>query len=186
MTFDRAWRAFMDEDADHRAPSGLEARVQQAIAGRQPRRRRRSSAGLALAASLGIAAAWWFATSTSAPTSARTILQADASRPFASYAASVVSEQPDFSTTRSPATRAPTVIRRAPQLGAPDAGGPQETFQLVRLRLPRQALATLGFLMADPDGSGMVDVDVLVGEDGLARHIARSGLSPSDTALFEP
>ena len=43
--------------------------------------------------------------------------------------------------------------------------------QIVRLRLPREALQVLGVVLVEPDAEGMVDVDVLVGEDGLARDI---------------
>ena len=168
----------MDEDADHHAPAGLEARVQQAIAGRQPRRRWRSSAGVTLAASLGIAAAWWFATAKSAPIGVGTTLEADALRPFVSYAASAGREQPDVILARTPSTRVRSGVARTPQLRASEATGPQEVFQLVRLRLPRQALATLGFLLVDPDGGGVVDVDVLVGEDGLPRHIRKVWFQP--------
>jgi hypothetical protein len=51
---------------------------------------------------------------------------------------------------------------------APAAGEP---LQLVRLRVPRQALAMFGLVLIDPDAAGLVDVDVLVGEDGLPRDI---------------
>jgi hypothetical protein len=44
---------------------------------------------------------------------------------------------------------------------------------IVRVRMPRAALATLGIPIADPDASGLVDVELLVGEDGFARTIRR-------------
>ena len=46
-----------------------------------------------------------------------------------------------------------------------------EVLQLVRLRLPREALQTFGVVLLEPDASGVVDVDVLIGEDGVARDI---------------
>jgi hypothetical protein len=48
-----------------------------------------------------------------------------------------------------------------------------EPLQMVRLRLPREALQALGLALLEPDASGMVDVDVLVGEDGLPRDIRK-------------
>ena len=178
MTFDRAWRTFIDEESNHRAPAALEARVQQAIAVSQPRRRRRGSARLVLAASIGIAAAWWFVTAKSASIGATNTLEAGASRPLVSYAAPAAREQPDVITTRLTSARARRGSAPPPVLRASSAAGTLETFQLVRLRLPRQALATLGFLLIDPEGAGVVDVDVLVGEDGLPRHIRKVWLEP--------
>jgi len=54
-----------------------------------------------------------------------------------------------------------------------DAGPLQlrEPLQMVRLRLPREALQALGLVLLEPDAGGVVDVDVLVGEDGLPRDI---------------
>jgi hypothetical protein len=48
-----------------------------------------------------------------------------------------------------------------------------EPLQMVRLRLPREALQALGLALLEPDAGGMVDVDVLVGEDGLPRDIRK-------------
>ena len=48
-----------------------------------------------------------------------------------------------------------------------------EALQLIRLRLPREALQTLGIVLLEPDAGGSVDVDVLIGEDGLARDIRK-------------
>lgn len=48
---------------------------------------------------------------------------------------------------------------------------PPETVQLVRIRMPVAALAALGIATTNPDASGEVDVDVTVGDDGLARDI---------------
>lgn len=54
-----------------------------------------------------------------------------------------------------------------------DAGPMQlrEPLQMVRLRLPREALQALGLALLEPDACGVVDLDVLVGEDGLPRDI---------------
>jgi hypothetical protein len=42
---------------------------------------------------------------------------------------------------------------------------------VVRVRMARMALATLGMPIADPDAEGLVDVEILVGDDGVARSI---------------
>lgn len=44
---------------------------------------------------------------------------------------------------------------------------------VVRVRMPRRALAGLGIPLADPEGGGAVDLEILVGEDGIARTIRR-------------
>lgn len=45
---------------------------------------------------------------------------------------------------------------------------------VVRVRMPRSALALFGIPIADPDATGSVDLEVLVGEDGIARTIRRA------------
>ena len=51
---------------------------------------------------------------------------------------------------------------------------------IVRVRMPRSALATLGLPMAEPDAAGAVDVEMLVGEDGVARTIRRATAVPAN------
>ena len=48
-----------------------------------------------------------------------------------------------------------------------------EVMQLVRLRVPRAAVAALDIPIEDLPGSSLVDIDVLIGEDGLPRDIRR-------------
>lgn len=45
---------------------------------------------------------------------------------------------------------------------------------LMRVRMPRSAFSQLGVPIANPDGDGLVEVEVLVGEDGVARSIRRA------------
>lgn len=45
---------------------------------------------------------------------------------------------------------------------------------MMRVRMSRSAFSRLGVPIANPDGDGMVDVEVLVGEDGVARSIRRA------------
>ena len=45
---------------------------------------------------------------------------------------------------------------------------------LVRVRVPRTALVTLGVPLVEPENGGSVDLEMLVGEDGIARTIVRA------------
>lgn len=45
---------------------------------------------------------------------------------------------------------------------------------VVRVRMPRSALASAGVPLAAPHATGQVDVEILVGEDGVARSILRA------------
>ena len=45
---------------------------------------------------------------------------------------------------------------------------------IVRVRMPRTALAPLGIPFVDPNDGGSVDLEILVGEDGVARTIRRA------------
>jgi len=45
---------------------------------------------------------------------------------------------------------------------------------MIRVRMERRTFARLGVPIANPDGDGMVDVEMLVGEDGVARSIRRA------------
>lgn len=181
MTFDRAWRTFTDEEARRHAPAELETRVWHALAARPPqrsRRPRRAVAGLALAASLGVAAAWSIARSESTPAAIAPNLQAGAPPPMVSYAPSVSSEEPRLTTQDRPgSSTAGHGNARVPMLRASN-GTASEALQLVRLRMPRQALATWGLILVDPDATGIVHVDVLIGEDGLPRDIRKVWFEP--------
>ena len=56
----------------------------------------------------------------------------------------------------------------------PDAETSAPPLTLMRVRMPRSTFSRLGVPISNPDGDGMVDVDVLVGEDGVARSIRRA------------
>ena len=66
----------------------------------------------------------------------------------------------------SPATSAAYVLVPEAYMDAP--------LMMMRVRMPRSAFSRLGVPIANPDGDGMVDVEVLVGEDGVARSIRRA------------
>jgi hypothetical protein len=48
-----------------------------------------------------------------------------------------------------------------------------ESLQIVRLRVPRTSLEVFGVALLEPEASVLVDVDVVVGDDGLPRDIRR-------------
>jgi hypothetical protein len=52
-----------------------------------------------------------------------------------------------------------------------DRAGP---LMLMRVRMTRRDFSRLGVPIGNPDGDGLVDVEVLVGEDGVARSIRRA------------
>ena len=66
----------------------------------------------------------------------------------------------------SPATGAAYVLVPDAYMDAP--------LMMMRVRMPRSAFSRLGVPIANPDGDGMVDVEMLVGEDGVARSIRRA------------
>jgi hypothetical protein len=52
-----------------------------------------------------------------------------------------------------------------------------ETLELVRVRMPPLALQAVGVVVSGPSAAGFVEVDVVVGEDGLPRDIRRVALT---------
>jgi hypothetical protein len=62
----------------------------------------------------------------------------------------------------------------------PDAGMAGGPMAVMRVRMPRGAFGRLGIPIASPDADGLVDVEVLVGHDGVAQSIRRV------TAVDEP
>jgi hypothetical protein len=52
-----------------------------------------------------------------------------------------------------------------------DAAGGLDAVQVVRVRLPRSAMGSLGLVVSHDPGQGPVEADVLVGQDGLPRAI---------------
>lgn len=176
MSFDRAWRAFVKEEAALRAPVSLETRVRSAIADRvTPQKRSQRAASIVVA--LPVAAAitvmvWW-------PPATAPLQQpapgAIAARPLADqaplvpYRASVSARVMPPSESRNP--QPATITAR---LTTTPTRSSIEPLQVVRLRVPREALESLGLVLLDPETPAIVDVDVLIGEDGLPldiRHV---------------
>lgn len=183
MTFDHAWQAFADDDSHQHAPPALEGRVRDAIATPNPpesRPRFNRTGAIAVAASIGLAAVW-AGRHTASPRVTRALDSRAPTAALTTYAATVSREI--IRVGAPPAV--PRVAVRGPQtLGRPilrlavDEVAPSETLQLVRMRLPREALLALGVTFAMPDTSGLVDIDVLIGEDGLPRDIRRIRIEP--------
>ena len=74
-------------------------------------------------------------------------------------------EQPPATGEQSPGTSdQPYVLVGASRSDA-------ATLNVVRVRMARSALATLGLPLPNPEAAALVDVDVFVGEDGIARAI---------------
>ena len=55
----------------------------------------------------------------------------------------------------------------------PEPFADSSTLHIVRVRMARAALATLG-MPVDPTAEGLVDVEMLVGDDGVARSIRKA------------
>jgi hypothetical protein len=183
--FDAAWRAFVRADMETAAPPDLEGRVRAAVAHAQahgrrspPTRRWMLWTAAAAAAALVMTTAVWrwsAAPRESSPRAAIVVAERDT--------AALVALRSPLAPMRPTRPRGAIVPRPAIDGDAPVALPPvlmilsasplrdTEALQLVRLRLPREALQTLGVALLEPDAGGVIDVDVLVGEDGLARDI---------------
>jgi hypothetical protein len=163
-----AWREFAQEDAAQTPPPELERRVlaawealhQPEPRGDRPRVRRLLWAAGAVAGALLLAAGLRSYLATSAP-----------SNPPPGAGTSVIrgfGELPGWPHRPSAAGAVMTL--------AVDPALETETLQLVRVRMPRRALAAVGFVVGGPDADGFVEVDVVVGEDGLSRDVRRVAL----------
>jgi hypothetical protein len=59
----------------------------------------------------------------------------------------------------------------SPGLAAPTDPQRTESLQLVRVRMPREALETFGVALIEPQAATFVDVELVVADDGLTRSI---------------
>lgn len=145
--FAEAWAAFAREDAEITAPPRLERKVMEAV--RSEYARTSGAPRIArrrLLSALAIAAAVLLVllTGLRTPPSAPGRIQDDTALPMPALM-----------------TLAADPVRET------------ESLQLVRIRMPRTELRALGIALIEPDASGLVDVDVLVADDGLPRDIRR-------------
>jgi len=173
-----AWRTFVEHDRRLTAPPHLQPRVLQVIASRTPSRSGVEQRLILFAA----AAAAMVVFMIGAAAFRRAPLTGIEARPL------LISVLPpavvprllgDADATESPFEVHPNRIVRHEELPAIlvmfdfAPAFDTEPLQLVRLRVPREALQELGVPLLEPDATGMVDLDMLVGEDGLPRDIRR-------------
>jgi hypothetical protein len=165
-----AWRQFAQRDAATTAPAELERRTlaawealqQRPHRGLRPGQRRLFWAVGAVAAALLLAVALNNRRPTTVPTA-----------PASSVALSGTREVEALPRGSRPTSTAHAVIT-----WAVDPVLETETLQLVRVRMPRVALQAVGVVVSGPNADGFVDVDVVVGEDGLPRDVRRVALVP--------
>jgi len=63
----------------------------------------------------------------------------------------------------------------------PEPFADPDTLHVVRVRMPGTTLATLGMPIGNPDARGLVDVEMLVGDDGVARSIRTETFARENT-----
>jgi hypothetical protein len=55
------------------------------------------------------------------------------------------------------------------------------SLEIVRLRVASATLAAQGYTVSDPDGSGSVEIEMIIGPDGAARSVRFNGAWPPET-----
>jgi hypothetical protein len=186
VNLERSLRALADEDFRLQAPAHVQAAVMQTWDAVRPfarhtrHGRRRPAAILAMGSmAAAVVAAVVMNRPSSQPSRAKTDV-APAERPRVipnlsridrETRAEVHGQRPRRARSRveTPLTRygAGTVFVADPVLDASAA-------TIVRVRVPRTALVTLGVPLVEPDDRGLVDLEMLVGEDGVTRTIRRA------------
>jgi hypothetical protein len=185
VDLERSLRALADHDCHVQAPPHVHAAVMRAWDVARPsaqlrRRRRRTGALLAIPSMAAAAVAvvvLYRAPSAPGP-------------PEPVVAPAVVKPRVDMSAPTADADSPAEVHRLRPGpsrsrrekaaardgLGVVLAADPildASTTSIVRVRVRRPALVTLGIPLVEPDAGGLVDLEILVAEDGVARTIRR-------------
>jgi hypothetical protein len=70
----------------------------------------------------------------------------------------------------------PRPVADAGYVIVPDPLVDPTTLRVVRVRMSRMALATLGMPLVNPDADSLVEVEILVGDEGVAQSIRRAAL----------
>jgi hypothetical protein len=187
VSLERSLRALADEDCHVQAPLQVQAAVMQKWdvvrpLARHPRHgRRRLSAILAIGSlAAGVAAAVVMYRAPSEPSRAEPVVARAPEKPRL-----VLNPPPADSDTPSdvheqrPRQSRTRVDTMAPRFGAgmvfvADPLLDASATKIVRVRVQRTALVTLGLPLVEPDDRGSVDLEMLVGEDGVARTIRRA------------
>jgi hypothetical protein len=68
-----------------------------------------------------------------------------------------------------------------PYVLVPEPFADTAALHVVHVRMARMSLATLGLPIVDPDADRLVDVEMLVGDDGVARSIRKATFVREDT-----
>lgn len=187
VDFERALRGLAADDREVQVPLHVQAAVMQTwdatMTNVRPPRLMRRPWRLALAAGAAAAAVWStlivYRSSHDARPGSVPMAAIEPPRP-------IVEETPrdpeDRVATRPERVRRERRISRAANVVRAHAGlvlvaDPvldASALSVVRVRMPRSTLARFGIPIADPEASGSVDLEVLVGEDGIARTIRRA------------
>jgi hypothetical protein len=163
-----AWRQFAREDATMMAPPDLEPRVLAAFeASQHPQRRSRRPSQRRLVWAIGAVAGTLFLAFALRSHRATTV------PPNSASGAAVSATRParDLRHSSQPMPAAALLTLTA------DPALETETLELVRVRMPRLALQAVGVVVGGPNAEGFVEVDVVVGEDGLPRDVRRVALT---------
>lgn len=170
-------KALALETAYAQAPPELEAALRKAY---WRRRRtvlwRRTAVAGAIAASLTAIAVWFSLRWPSAPPEGPRIVQAPVIRPETRAETNVAVTKPRPRVRRTTPVVRPQVVSEEIATGfLPVAGGdvfaPLDRGRVVRVRMPRSALAVFGLPVNEDRIADSVRADVLLGEDGMARAI---------------
>ena len=184
---DEALDALAAEDARVRPPARLESAVLRAF-DEQPAGRVRSRVGAALGWVLVPAAAAAVLTvavlQREWPSSSRQAAPVTVTVPIEGSITTLVPEEaaPENLIERAALARpiaAAVPSRPSAQAGyviVPEPYVDPSALHIVRVRMSRMALATLGMPILNPDADGLVDVEMLVGDDGVARSIRHAAL----------
>jgi negative regulator of sigma E activity len=189
--FDAAWRAFAKGEACVKAPSRVRLGVMAAWDVAHERHAQARSArshfgpaGAALAAAavlvaVGLAVRGGNGRSERAPAVDTLDAQETPSATIPNQRAGTVPEAASRRAARSAVhsvrrAGAARVDRSVPAVRlTADPAFESESLQIVRLRVPRTSLEVFGVALLEPEASVLVDVDVVVGDDGLPRDIRR-------------
>ena len=189
----RAWAAFVRHDAALTAPPELAARVRASLVARTPAGALhvqhpapaswRVWASIAAAVVAALAAGAGFVWQANRDDAALVVSIPTSGMPrWATYPATVIADVP-----ARLALNPPTRDRAEPQ-PARAAGGtaaatsrtrvaaadwPVEALQVIRVRIDASALDAFGVQVAGPMPAGLVDVDLVVGDDGWPRDVRR-------------
>jgi hypothetical protein len=187
----QAWAAFTRHDAVVAAPPGLEPRVRQSAAVLLAQRRLAPPSAavrsrpwwpVALAAALAAAvtaSVLFDRTSPPAGAPSPAVLAARAPLPasWVALPAAAATEPAALAPAPTRPERQGTRVTRSVSLAAvtpgADPAGAGDALQVIRVRVDAAALDAFGVEVAGPFPVGLVDVDLVVGDDGWPREVRR-------------